>query len=331
MSTVELYDPAGDPEPDGWAAFHTAAELPATWDYSVLRHASEHSWAPAMLGVFRTDDQITGMIGGLYRGLRASGTPRRRRRPLVLDVRLPAEGHEATWRLSGRPDEQLRAFERAAKKWFGPGLTAIVYRQIGRDDRALVTRRGAIIRPIVPNAEMPIQWDSADGWLQSLDAKRRHDIRSRALVFDDDRDLTISISPARTDLDPAELARLSNRRMAGRLDPLPPLPPEYFAALLAREDVSTLSYVAGDGRLLAFGMFLHHSTRPRLSWWAALPAEEGGRADIYVDSYLRYVEYAIKQGARRLSAGRGVLEEKTRLGFRPVPMSMAVVPRWSLG
>ncbi len=337
MIDVELRDPLRDPEPEGWTDFRSRENLPATWDYQVLRHASG-SWSPVALAVFRDEGKIVGAVASLFRGLRTWGRPRRWAEPIVVDVRLPGDGHgRPTWHFSadvppeGRRD-LMRAFERAAARRFGWGLAGFAYRNVPPDEVGLLTRRGASVRDTAGDSDMALT--TVDAWLGGLKTSRRAELRRRRRKLDADPDLTVAIGRARTDVDAAGMARMMNRHVAardGRIDRRAPLPASYFAALTGLGDVSTLTYTAADGRLLAGGVYLHHPVRPRLSWWASVPPEEGGRGHLYYDSYLRYVEYAVAMGGEGLSAGKGTLGIKAELGFTEKPMKLVVVPRWARG
>ncbi len=335
MIDVELRDPLRDPEPEGWTDFRTRENLPATWEYRVLRHASE-SWTPVSLTVFRDGGKIVGAVAALFRGLRTWGRPRRWAEPLVVDVRLPGDGHgRPTWHFAADVPAETRrellgAFERAAARRFGWGLVAFAYRNVPVAEVGLVERRGATVRDTAGDADMRLS--TLDGWLAGLKSTRRAELRRRRRRLDADPDLTVAIAPGRTDLDADELARMMNDHAGareGRVDRRAPLPASYFAALTGLDDVSTLTYTGPDGRLLAAGVYFHHPVRPRLSWWASVPPEQGGRKHLYYDSYLRYVEYAVAMGGEGLSAGRGTLDIKAELGFSEVPLKLVVVPRWA--
>ncbi|WP_460340136.1 GNAT family N-acetyltransferase [Actinoallomurus acanthiterrae] len=335
MIGVELRDPLRDSEPPGWTDFRRRENLAATWDYQALHHAST-SWAPVMLAVFRREEKIVGAVGAVYRGVRVSRPPRRRREPLVVDVRLPGEGNgRPTWHFSADvPAEAraglMRAYERAALRRLGVGTTGFVYRHVPVDEVSAVARRGALLRETAGDTELTL--GTVDDWLAGLGPSRRKALRRRRRRIDED--LTVVIGRARTDVDADQLARMVNRHVVartGRIDRRAPLPPSYFAAFTAHDDVSTLTYTQADGRLLAAGTFLHHPTRPQLSWWASVPPEEGGRGHLYFDCYGRFVEYAVAAGAQRLSAGRGADEHKRELGFAVVPARLVIVPRWAAG
>jgi hypothetical protein len=336
--SIELYDLRHDPEPDGWKEFRVSEGLTAVWSYEPMRRASESTRAPLMLALFRDGGTIVGALAGVYQGLRGT-VPRRRREPILLDVRLPGEGNESSWHFrADLPPEHrrqlMREFERAVRRWFGLGLTGIVYRNVTPGEVFTVARKGAVSRASVGTARMPIDWKTVDGWLATLSGSRRRNLRRRARLIDADPDLTVVSGTGRLDLDPALMARMvadQQRRLQNRIDLRVPLPAAYFAEMLQRDDVSFLTYTESSGRLLAFSTLLHHPTWPQLGWWAGLPVEEGGRGHLYFDHYLRTIDRVVGEGREGLIAGRGRLDVKLELGFQEVPMRLVAVPRWSLG
>lgn len=343
--TVELTDPRRDPEPPGWAEFQRREGLSAVWSYEVLRRVSESSWTPALLGVCRTGGQIVGAVGAVQRGVRSTRPPGRWG-PLLLDVRLPGHGAGPAWHFAANAADAaddaadatdrarlMRAFERAAARRLGWGLTGVVYRHVTEPEVPLLVRRGAIVRDSSDGTEMAVGWSSVEEWTRSLAKNRRASLRRRARSIEADETLRVAFGPGRTDLDPAEMADLAKRhgeRLQGRLDRRDSPPAAYFAALLGRDDVSVLSYTEAD-RLLAYGVLFHGAVRPALSWWASVPVEEGGRKHLYFDSYLRYVRHAIENGATALAGGPGRPDLKEEVGFRRVPMKLVLVPRWAMG
>ncbi|MBB5076766.1 GNAT family N-acetyltransferase [Nonomuraea endophytica] len=298
----------------------------------MIRSSFAASWARPLLGVFRDGDRVTGAIGAVCRGLWPT---RSSRPPLFLDVRLPAHSNAPTWCLPEGADgrELIRSFERAVAAELGWGLAGVVYRMVTEPALPLVVRRGAIVRQSPGSTEMDLGWSSADGWISTLSRNRRSTLRRQIKRIAQDGELRVREGSARRDLDPAELAALDERhasRLSSSFDPRLPLSPAYFAALLGREDVWTLSYHHGE-KLLAFAMVYDHPVAPMYGPWAALPPEQGGRKDLYFDSYARIVAHATASGAKRLFAGRGFVDVKRSLGFEYVPMKVVAVPRWAIG
>ncbi|MFI6298001.1 GNAT family N-acetyltransferase [Nonomuraea sp. NPDC050790] len=298
----------------------------------MIRNSFAGSWARPLLGVFRDGDRVTGAVGAVCRGLRTTRSPRA---PLFLDVRLPAHSNAPTWCLPEGADgrELIRTFERAAVAELGWRLAGVVYRMVTEPALPLVARRGAVVRQSPGTTELSLAWSTVDGWIGTLSRNRRSTLRRQIKRIAQDGELNVREGSARRDLDPAELAALDERhaaRLSSSFDPRLPLSPAYFAALLGREDVWTLSY-HHDGRLLAFAMVYDHPVAPAYGPWAALPPEQGGRKDLYFDSYARIVAHASAAGAKSLFAGRGFLDVKRSLGFAHLPMKVVAVPRWAVG
>ncbi|WP_219510664.1 GNAT family N-acetyltransferase [Nonomuraea ceibae] len=327
--------PGRDPEPDGWEDFRRGHDLTAIWSYDVIRASFERSWARPLLCVVHESGRIVGAVGAIRFG----------RGPLVLDVRLPAHSNGPTWCLPGGAEgrELIRGFERAAAAEFGWRLAGVVYRMVTEAALPLVARAGALVRQSPGTTQLPVRWPARDGWIATLSRNRRSTLRRQIRRIEEDGTLTVVEGNGRTDLDPAELARLHERHaarltapttprgwVAAALDRRLPLTAAYFAELIRRDDVRTVSYHEGD-RLLAFAVVYDHPTTPMYGPWAALPAEEGGRKDLYFDSYVRIIAHATAGRAERLFAGRGFVDVKRSLGFDYLPMRLVAVPRWAIG
>lgn len=228
----------------------------------------------------------------------------------------------------------LREFERAAKRMLGWGLAGVVYRMVTEPALPLVARRGAVVRDSPGSSIIHLHWPSVDGWLASLSKNRRKSMRRKMRTIAEADDLVVTTAPARSDLDPAELAalnRLHTARLASTLDPRADLPTAYFERLLGREDVSMLTYHDTAGKLLAYLVIFDHADTPISATWAALRPEEGGRQDLYYDVYPRMIQMALDGGKKAMLAGRGRWDIKQTLGFDHIPMKVVAVPRWSLG
>lgn len=338
---LDVVDPCEDPEPPGWEDYRRSEGLSAIWAYDVIAASCAGSWARPLLAVFRDGERVTGVVGAVYIGLRRPGSarlPRPRREPLLLDVRLPGHSNAPTWHFSpGVPPENrrllLRRFEQAARRRLGWGLVGVLYRMVTEPHLAAVARRGAIVRESPGTTLMNLPWTSTEEWISSLRKGRRHSLRGQVRRVAAADDVEVTMGRARTDLDPGELAELNRRhtaRLAARFDPRPPLPAAYFAEFLRRDDVTVLTYRAAR-RLLGFAIVFDHPAAPAYGQWAALPPEEGGRKDLYFDSYARVVGRALAEGAKQLFAGRGLTEVKGSLGFEYVPMKLVAVPRWAMG
>ncbi|MCF6473326.1 GNAT family N-acetyltransferase [Nonomuraea sp. MG754425] len=342
----DFLQPDRDPEPPGWESFRRDRDLTAVWSYEVIRASFDGSWARPLLCVAREGERVAGFLGALLLG----------RGPLLLDVRLPAHSNGPTWCLPDGAEGRaiIRGFERAAAAEFGRRLAGVVYRMVTEPALPLVARRGAVVRRSPGTTRLPVRWTTSDEWIATLSRNRRSTLRRQLKRIAQDRTLRVAEGSARTDLDPAELAELHERhaaRVTSRTGPGNPpaglltrllarpaaafdrrltLPAAYFAELIRRDDVRTLSYHQ-DERLLAFAIVYDHPVTPMYGPWAALPADEGGRKDLYFDSYARIIAHAAAGRAGLLFAGRGFVDVKTSLGFEYLPMSLVAVPRWAIG
>ncbi|MDA0638413.1 GNAT family N-acetyltransferase [Nonomuraea sp. MCN248] len=333
---LDVVDVGEEPEPPGWEEFRQAEGLSAIWAYDVIAASCAGTWERPLLTVFRDDQGVAGAVGAVATALRARRLPRRE--PLLLDVRLPGHSNGPTWHFSDRvtPGDRrllIRRFEQAARRRLGWMLTGVLYRMVTEPHLPSVARGGAIVRESPGSTVMPLRWTSVAEWIGSLSRNRRSTLRRQLKKIAGSDDLVVTEGRARTDLDPGELAELNRRhtaRLAARFDPRPPLPAAYFAEFLRREDVTVISYEAAR-RLLAFAVVFDHPVSPAYGPWAALQPEEGGRRDLYFDSYARIVGRALADGSERLHGGRGFVEVKSSLGFDYVPMKIVAVPRWAMG
>ncbi|MFI7128840.1 GNAT family N-acetyltransferase [Nonomuraea sp. NPDC050153] len=342
----DFFQPDRDPEPAGWEDFRRSRDLTAIWSYDVIRASFDGSWARPLLCVAREGERVVGAVGALRLG----------RGPLLLDVRLPAHSNGPTWCLPDGAEGRaiIRGFEQAAVARFGRRLAGVVYRMVTEPALPLVARRGAVVRHSPGTTQLPVRWTSAEEWIATLSRNRRSTLRRQLRRIEGAGTLRVLEGSGRTDLDPAQLAELHERHAArvaartvqgngpgaflGRLLARPAasfdrrlaLSVAYFAELTRRDDVWTVSYHEGE-RLLAFAIVYDHPVTPMYGPWAALPADEGGRKDLYFDSYARIVARAAAGKAERLFAGRGFVDVKCSLGFEYLPMRLVAVPRWAIG
>jgi len=331
-TTIEFYDPRVDPEPPDWSRYLGEHRLSPQWSYDLVGVASREARSPSVLALLRADGHVTGVVAAVVSGpLPGRSRPGGYPRAGIVDVRLPGSRNTA-WHLSGPGARQLRAFERAAYRRFGPGIRGVVYRAVPDDQLAALTGRGRRVRPSTPATRMALPWSSLDEWLATRTRSRRQDLRRITRKLRADPDLRIELGFRRTDLDPAEVTRLVRRhqiRLAGPFGARwQDLPVPYVAKLLDRDDVGLVTYHDGGGRLLALGTLLDNGEWPVLHWWAALAPEEGGRPHLYFDHYVRVLEWCIANGRRGIDGGRGLADVKASLGFEAVPMHLLVAPRW---
>lgn len=338
-----FHDPRVDPAPTGWAAFTRTARLHPVWDYAVMGLEAWGARNPQLLVVASEGDELVAAMSVLVCRPRlaprfAPRPGKRLLRPFWAEVYQPwLSGHPGVVFAPGFRDRAalLRAFERQAARLLGPGLIAVVYRAIGEDLAGGLEGRGRLVKRVDPVAVLENRFESEDDWFATLAKSRRVALRRQRRRLAEDPTLVVRGGPARTDLDGAELAGLirEHRERYGRLalDTRTMPSSTFLDRFVRRPDVHTLTYRDTDGRLLAVQTLLDHPDTPVLQHWAALPPGAGGKRWLYFDSYVRAVRFTARRGAKELSAGRGMIELKQELGFRPRPVYTAAVPRPVLG
>lgn len=334
---VEIVDPRVDSAPAGWAGFAQRQELHPFWDYELLKLEAWLARNPPLLAVIRDDRDVVGALSTLVcRTWRTGdfspppGGRTRSVRPRWAEVFVPLfSGHQACVFASELDQpartEAVRAFERELVRYLGPGLLGVFYRAMTADLVPAMTGTGRPHKVIDPYAALvPSAVDAPPdpGW-------------------------EIRTGFARDDLDPVELATLLNnqraaddarawangqpRRFGGvvHVDTRTQVTSAYLDHFVRRSDVDTMTYHDEDGRLVAFNTLIDHPTRADMYHWAADPDRTG--AELYADCYARRVRYAADRGRHELSAGRGLLDVKSRLGFGTRELHTVAAPRPLLG
>jgi hypothetical protein len=332
MYTVDVLDPATDPEPPDWAGFVAVQQLHAPWDYGLLAVEAAAGPNPVLLALVRQDGVLVAAVAALV--------ARRGRVARWVEVMNQWVSGEPGWVFAGGLDllarkEILRTVEGALCRRAGWTCLGVVYWNLAPADVPLVAGFGRYVRPGVGTAVLDNTFASTDEWLGGLTRNRRSSLRRLRRRLAEDPNLVVRFETARSDLDGAELARLvhGQREKFGRLrfNSRNPVTAEYLSALVARPDVRTLTYHDADGTLLAFNNVLEHPVLLMSQHYAAVPVEQGGRAHVYFDLHVRLVAHLIESGAKSLSLGRGMADVKERLGFEIRPLHVAVVPRMVAG
>lgn len=325
MDTVDVLDPATDPEPPDWAGFFAAQQLYAPWDYGLMGIESAGGPNPVLLTLVRRDGVLVGAVAALV--------ARRGRGPRWVEVFHQWLSGEPGWVFADGLDllarkEILRAAERALCRHVGWTCLGLVYWHLTPADVPLVAGVGRHVRASVGTAVLDNTFASTKEWLGSLSRNRRASLRKLHRQLAEDPDLVIRFESARSDVDGAELARMlrahRDKYSHFRHDSRNPVTAEYLSALVARPDVRTMTYHDADGTLLAFSNLLDHPAHLFSQHFAAWP---DGRGHLYFDVYHRLVDHLVERGAKSLSVGRGMAEVKTRLGFEIQPLRLAMVPR----
>ncbi|UOX87726.1 GNAT family N-acetyltransferase [Amycolatopsis sp. FBCC-B4732] len=338
-----FHDPRADPAPAGWAEFSRAARLHPVWDYGVMGLEAWGARNPQLLVVAADGDALVAAVSVLVCRPRlaprfAPRPGKRLLRPFWAEVCQPwLSGYPGIAFAPGVRDHAalVREFERELGRHLGPGLLGVVHRALGEELATGLAGRGRLVKRVDPVAVLENRFESEEDWIASLSKSRRAGLRRQRRRLAEDPSLVIRGGAGRTDLDGAELAGLiqAHRERYGRLalDTRTPPSAGFLDRFVRRPDVHTLTYTGTGGQLLAVQTMLDHPDTPVLQHWAALPPAAGGKKWLYFDSYVRAVRFTAKRGARELSAGRGMIELKQELGFRPRPVYTAAVPRPVLG
>jgi hypothetical protein len=337
---VTVLDPRHDAEPADWEALRAKAGLRADWSYDMLRLTARESPAPLLIAVLRDGADVLGVVSAVWAGAR----PRRQagRRPVVgvLDVRSPGTSAVPGWWFDGGlPERDLEqcfaGYGRLMRRDLGPRCRGVLWREVTSDLRPVLTRCAVlnVSRELSPCALLSLRerHRTHAGWLASLRAERRRSLRRRRRNIDADPTLTVEIGSGR-EMPADELERLVRDNEA-RYRPEPwsaprPSSGEYLAALVARDDVLTVTYRNEAHRLVAVATVLDHPHWPVNRHWGAVPPGEGGPRNVWFDSYDRQVEWAIRAGKAGLIMGKGKAELKTELGADLVRQHAVAVALW---
>ncbi|HEY9389214.1 MAG TPA: hypothetical protein VIR27_05505 [Mycobacteriales bacterium] len=339
MTNIRMLDPRTDPEPAYWADLRGRAGLPACWDYGLLTIAAWCSRFPLLLAVAGPDECPVGVfcaswvgVPGRWRSyVSATGRPRAG----LVHVRVPGSMSTPGWWVHPQLSTEdrrdvVRDYLRAMRRELGPGCLGVLWRQVGESDLSVLPGRPRLVRETLPVALLPARWKDVDEWLDSLNRERRKSMRRRGRQFDADPDLRMSIAPA-TRLDTAQvvaLQRLHERKYEHPLWGRMPVPGSYLDALCRREDVLTLAYHDGAGRLLSFNVVMDDPTWPIAGYYAALPANTGGRGHLYFDQYRHLVSWAIGAGKEGVFWGKGNHELKREFGATLVRQFVVASSTW---
>jgi hypothetical protein len=329
---ADLLDPRFDAEPDYWPSLRKQAGLRADWSWNVL---AAQAWCvrnPMLVAVFKDTTGPRAVIAATWAGLparRHAYVPRTRRTLLgLLDVRAPGTGSAPGWWADPELplSELLRAYARTVRRELGPGCRALLLRQVDETELPRLTGRPRLVRPTEPVWLLPAA--GLREWTAGLSRNRRKNLRRLFREVAADSTLTRQIQ-AGSEVDPervAALLRHVERKYHRALGPLP-VSVGYLAALLAEPDVRVISYRDGaTGELLAAVTVLDHPTWPLTCHWAAVPATEGGRPNLYFDQYGAAVDWAARTGKRGVNIGRGKPALKASLGALRVPQYVAALP-----
>lgn len=337
---VEIVDPRVDKAPSGWANFARRQELHPFWDYDMLCVEAWLARNPPLLAVIRDAGGVVGALSTLVcRTWRmgdlspAPGGRTRSVRPRWAEVFVPLfSGHQACVFAEGLEQPArtaaIRAFERELARYLGPGLLGVFYRAMTADLVPAMVGAGRPHKVIDPVAVLDIR-------TSTVDVREQATLEVRSGFGRDDLDpveLTTLLNRQRADDDARAWASGQPRRFGGvvHVDTRTQVTSAYLDRFVRRSDVDTMTYHDADGALVAFNTLIDHPDRADMYHWAAVP----GRADageLYADCCARRVRYVAERGRRALSAGRGLLDVKGRLGFGTRELHTVAAPRPLLG
>lgn len=340
---LQVLDPRHDAEPPFWAALRARAGLRADWDYELIRIAAWCARVPLLVTVLHGSRTVLGVVCASWTGLpaRRHGFVARSRgherwpRVGVLDVASPGTSAVPGWWFAGGLQLNERralvaAYRTGMRRELGPGCRGVLWRQVTRESLPDFAQPPRLIRATPAVAMLDLPWTEPSAWLGTLKRERRKSLRRRRRHIDVDPDLEVRVG-VQVGLDPGEVTKLlrHNERAHDRgwRSPLPQST-SYLEALLRHEEVTTIDYRDGVGRLLAFATILDHPSWSVGRHWSTLPPSLGGRGHLYFDMYLRQIEWAIEQGKAGVNLGKGMLEIKTELGARMLPQFGVAQPVW---
>ena len=323
----EILDPRHDPEPACWARLRDRAGLRADWAWDVLTVQAWGARAPLLVTLVHNGGEPVGVVVAGWAGIRprrASFAPRGRPRVGALHVHSPGSTSLPGWWSTVDSRALFPEYVRAMRRELGPGCLGAVVRQVS-DAGALGARWS---RPTEPLWTISVDgWQDRDGWLRTLDKKRRSNLRVIT------RQIEASTVVCHSDVeDPAAvtaLLRLNAAKYASRLMPPAPQLTAYLTALLRHPDVVVMRYSDREtGALLGFGTLFDHPEWPLWRHWSMVPISDGGVRNLYFHHFGKLVDWAVAQGKRGIVLGKGNGSVKGSLGGRAAEQFAVALPGW---
>jgi len=332
MIEVDTLDSIGQIEPPNWnRLFHGELE---DWSYY---HAVERAGLPdfryryfvirdgarllAAAPVFLTDYRLDTTVQG---GLKRATETLARAFPRLLRIPMLALGSPATKRCSVGFDPDATSAQRA--QWLGMildkvetiaardklGMLAIKDAAANNDAlwRRVCPQHGLRALPCLPGATLALPYHDLDGYLASLRAATRKDLRRKQRAASG---LTIQW---RSDLTSVrdEVQRLYRATLERSEFRFEELTPAYFDNVL--RDMPGRAYCvtySENDRLLAFNLVLCNREY-LLDRFLGLDYAAMDRYNLYHTSWLENVRYCIAHGIPAYESGQGLHREKVRLG-----------------
>ncbi|MFY1693727.1 hypothetical protein [Plantactinospora sp. WMMB782] len=321
---VALHDTSAADPPPGWAGFVAAGQLPALWDWSVVRAVAAARRSAVLAATVHDGATARGLVTARFVGARA----RRDAIPVagVVDVDCLVSGSLPGITLDDPADPELLgatvvALRDTLRRTYGQRVRALLFRQTSAEMLPAVLGRPAVVREGGPVAVFHNRFDSFDGYLASLSRDRRGSLRRVVRRLDADPDLVVSFTGWGDPAEPLDLPTLRSlqartvdrhhrrwylRRRVSH--------PAVLRAVLDLPEVHRLTYRDTAGRLLAYGTAWDHPQRPVLGAWGALDPAQGGRKHQWFHHMAVYLRWCIETGRQGLLSGQASLPEKIQLG-----------------
>jgi hypothetical protein len=307
------------PVPVAWNEFADRERLLPMWRSEVLAAADWCGTGRASMVLVRRDaeEAPVALFHAVHPGVRwgrfVGPGPVGRRAVAICRLAASTNGAGVAF-AAGLPTGERAGAVRAFESALGRGLP-IAYREVTAEDLPVLGGGRRLRRPLAPRMVLTNGWTDVDGYLRSLNAKWRSQLKKIRRTVADVR----CAVEARVDADEAawllETVRMRYARRAR-----PPVPARYLDLLMGHPDISVLAYRGADGRLLGYSLVHDDGDRLLLILWGARRETDGGRRDLYFDQYLRLVEWMIRAGRRSLVLGKGMAGIKARYGAVPVPL-----------
>lgn len=339
MSPVEfeLLDPRYDHEPAYWGLLRKQAGLRADWSWDVLTAQAWCVRSPLLMTVLHDQEGPRGLVCASWvstRSRRRRFVPQGRGGVGILHVRGPGYGSVPGWWFAGADGgadtrRLLDAYARNARRELGAGMRGTLLRQVSQAQLPALTGRFRLARRTEDFTVMRAAGHrSREEWVATLSKSRRSNLRKifRTLEEDPTLEIRVGAASAHDHVMVAELLRHNHRKFDHSMAPLPHFT-GYLERLLRQPDVFTVSYTdSRSGDLLGLLIVLDHEELPAVWTWSALPADQGGRQNLYFHWYGAMVSWAIEAGKRGYIIGKGMPRLKQTLGAELVPQFAVAAP-----
>jgi predicted N-acyltransferase len=239
--------------------------------------------------------------------------------PCTEDVGLGFADDVAPERRAELLEALLRGFEAAAAQ---AGCWLLAVKDAPEADREVWTRATQAIgyQPTsgMPTAELAIDFTDLDGYLASLSAATRKDMRRKLKAADH---LRIEVVQDLTGLEARILELYRQTRERSELQ-FEDLTAAYFTGVLARMGDRALCvlYWAGE-ELIGFNLLLQDGTT-LLDKFFCMETARGPAANLYFVSWFTNVRLCLERGLSRYQSGQAAYENKLRLGSRLIGAEM---------